>query len=1161
MRAPVSREAEESAAISAIGELELAVQYFCSTEGTESILLSDRSVKLFFEVIRILDLFRSNPSLLELNCQKIARDLVCHFERLFLIDSKPTKQDFASLSESFIEFSFSYLHKPVPGYTIGDAPSGMTLALSRILYTLCTVTSPKVLLSAFSQDSELLLPATYKFMVCMMHNDYTHAWEASYVLTLLISTIIQMPIALENYHTALLDSLIAICRFQLRTGINSKGTANLLAAILRRPDAQHAIGHVFRWLLADSHDSEGVAYAESARLYCAARLLKVVPSAWISNEADFFVCFIERFLRRDHSMGIVSIKFLVQAIRFLANTKHEDQLFLQNTVQILIDSLSNASSSIRLTAAKSISVMTEIFSESQHILVFSKIKNLFLQSNPRSWHGGIVALALIIENRSQKEYFGVFLVSLIAKGLAFDSHKKECMRDAITVRDATCFLLWVIARHQPQNIIEVAFSSLAANILFQACFDRECIVRRAASAAYQEIVGRRVSNQDEVEVIHICNYFSVANRTSAFTIIARQLVKQCPWLSCKFIHQLVHCTIFHSDNAVRKLSACALGEILELNSHFIAPTLQFLVRKCSSLLYEHRHGALLAITSIISCSFNEHFRIFWEERRGCIQSIVSLSSITALYLAKNTKSTREYAVAVCNFLCALSEATYMCPIILDELLVLKTKYNHRRLFLDILLQQILSVNLDVADAAARALKTFLHSFYCGKEDFTSQGKLMALWMTKIREPPIANHRRGYIRILENTPKDFFRVRQHEVIEVLIKCLNDRISLIDPHSKEYAVQALSNISCANAETLSINELSKVMDVFFHGFKDLTADFLDGCNMRRECAFGFVHLLQKLARAHKISEDTYKSFMAIIQEAFGYMIAFSLDKKHSLQREAHVILLLTIDAVENLLKESDLLLYSHLYIPAEILCKVKHHHERHSDALFDIAPLLNLLNWDQYCSTIEAFVLCFRGPNEFMRSRSSEVIRKYLDTSPLSLTRLMKAMLQILLRRARKSFTFTASCFHMFEALYSDGHTLLHMHEKFSYALLGAMRDHGRKNILYAMEMLEVLGIFLASRNPNACIFALEIALEILAWNTFPTLRHRVAMSIKSNIAYLVKYAISNVSVQEITLLLLIPWFSDDITGRRILHSAQRKLLDIFQYSRSHPQHQARIALAL
>lgn len=53
-------------------------------------------------------------------------------------------------------------------------------------------------------------------------------------------------------------------------------------------------------------------------------------------------------------------------------------------------------------------------------------------------------------------------------------------------------------------------------LIVVAVFDREVNVRRAASAAFQENVGRQGSFPHGIEILTTCDFFAVGNRTTSY---------------------------------------------------------------------------------------------------------------------------------------------------------------------------------------------------------------------------------------------------------------------------------------------------------------------------------------------------------------------------------------------------------------------------------------------------------------------------------------------------------------------------------------------------------------------------------------------------------------------------------------------------------------------
>lgn len=77
------------------------------------------------------------------------------------------------------------------------------------------------------------------------------------------------------------------------------------------------------------------------------------------------------------------------------------------------------------------------------------------------------------------------------QALFFDI-RKSTFSVGSNVRDAAAYVLWSLARTQQKDIMRPFAQDLAQKLIIATLFDREIHIRRAASAAFQEYVGRLV---------------------------------------------------------------------------------------------------------------------------------------------------------------------------------------------------------------------------------------------------------------------------------------------------------------------------------------------------------------------------------------------------------------------------------------------------------------------------------------------------------------------------------------------------------------------------------------------------------------------------------------------------------------------------------------------
>lgn len=107
------------------------------------------------------------------------------------------------------------------------------------------------------------------------------------------------------------------------------------------------------------------------------------------------------------------------------------------------------------------------------------------------------------------------VVPVILKALVYDEQRGNFSVGAY-IRDAACYVCWSFARaYEPQEL-KPFVQSIACALLVVSVFDREVNCRRAASAAFQENVGRQGTFPHGIDILTTVDYFSIGNRVSTY---------------------------------------------------------------------------------------------------------------------------------------------------------------------------------------------------------------------------------------------------------------------------------------------------------------------------------------------------------------------------------------------------------------------------------------------------------------------------------------------------------------------------------------------------------------------------------------------------------------------------------------------------------------------
>lgn len=298
---------------------------------------------------------------------------------------------------------------------------------------------------------------------------------------------------------------------------------------------------------------------------------------------------------------------------------------VEDSMAQLIHSLTDPATTVRWSCAKGIGRVTERLPAICADDVLDALLDLCSDAeDDNAWHGTCLALAelarrgLLLPRRLDE------VIPIVIKGIQYDVPRGQHSVGS-HVRDSACYTCWAFARAYSPSVLKPFVLDLSKAIVIASLFDREINCRRAASASFQECVGRQGADNflNGIAILTAADYFSLGNRVDAYTSVALQIAEFDTYRR-PIIDHLFQEKLFHWDTDIRILSSKSLQKLTPLEPmYFIETVLPFLVECATNDNLFVRHGAVNGISEItMALSETDYFHTFFE-------SSIS-SSITSL---------------------------------------------------------------------------------------------------------------------------------------------------------------------------------------------------------------------------------------------------------------------------------------------------------------------------------------------------------------------------------------------------------------------------------------------------------------------------------------------------------------------------------------------------
>ena len=274
---------------------------------------------------------------------------------------------------------------------------------------------------------------------------------------------------------------------------------------------------------------------------------------------------------------------------------------LEDIIDLLLTSLQDKDTIVRWNAAKGVGRITMRLTKELADDIVGAVIELFEDGDSDSaWHGGCLALAeltrrgLLLPDRLAE------VVPIVQAAIRYDVLRGQHSVGA-HVRDAACYVCWAFARAYSPIVMRPFIAELTAAMLITALYDREINCRRAASAAFQENVGRQGNENFPfgIEIITIADYFSLGNRTHAFLHIAPSVAVLAEHFHESLATHLLEHVVSHWDENMRALGSQALARLAKIHPQKGKALLKSLLSSSTSPSIAVRHGSVLAISEVV----------------------------------------------------------------------------------------------------------------------------------------------------------------------------------------------------------------------------------------------------------------------------------------------------------------------------------------------------------------------------------------------------------------------------------------------------------------------------------------------------------------------------------------------------------------------------------
>ncbi|XP_011644705.1 tubulin-specific chaperone D [Pogonomyrmex barbatus] len=548
---------------------------------------------------------------------------------------------------------------------------------------------------------------------------------------------------------------------------------------------------------------------------------------------------------------------VIEIKKSISNDNEDQEIppAIEDIIEQLIQGLRDKAITIRWSAAKGIGRITARLPVDLADDVLGFVLNLFSgRESDSAWHGGCLALAelgrrgLLLPHRLSD------VIPVVLQALVFDEPRAYGSIGYL-IRDAACYICWSFPRAYDSHIFERYVKEIAAMLLVVTCFDREINCRRAASAAFQENVGRQGNFPHGIDILTVADYFEVGVRSHTYLKISVQIAQYEEYTK-PLIDHLVARKVTHWDTAIRELSARSLFNLTPADPHYMINTvLPALLDMLNSIDLNVRHGAVLATAEILE-ALHHHFNDKIENIIG-ITAVADIQDIVRTFRSRG--QFKGLGGELMKQACAL--LIKKCSIVHFPIHFTDVIDDWQKLLEECLSHEVSAVKLKAAEAHTN----FFIEYYVDI-DYDARSAVVNRYLKALQSnnQPI---RIGFAQAIGHFPLFVIRERVKDIIEALITCTHiSENTLKWAQSRKEALHSLIMV----LQTLGIDEVDKwqsfvpdLYNCYLLALKEYTIDSRGDIGAWvREAAMIGLHVLTNLVLQAKLLSVLNKDLMANI-----------------------------------------------------------------------------------------------------------------------------------------------------------------------------------------------------------------------------------------------------------------------------------------------------------